>query len=202
MEVFPGAMAVHKGDLLMGLAGNTDSSAISQGVYSYGRVSKNYPRAMNIDHIASTGTITGTTLKIGAVCSVGPNELYFGWEDTTASNGIDKISGSTPYSTAIWHSLWFDNGDPYGTKETDLIKFTFKPLAASESIDFYYRRDRASGWTTLGSASTLGDTEVRFPITPMTTWKEIQIRADIKAAGSTAPDLLSATVVFSSRRQI
>lgn len=200
VEVFPGAMATHKGDLMIGLAGKTDSADITQGVYSYSRTSKNYPRAMNIDHIISTGTKTGATLKIGAVNSVGPNELYVGWEDTTATNGIDKVSGTSPYTTALWHSLWFDNGSPYSVKELDQIKFTFKPLAASESFDFYYRLDRASGWTTLGTADTDDATEVVYPITPMKTFKEIQLRADIKTSGSTASDLLSSAVSFSERK--
>ena len=200
VDIFPGAMDSHRGNLIIGMAGKTDSSTLVQGLYSYGRTSKNYPRALNLDHIISTNTTTGTTLKIGAVNSVGPNELYIGWEDTTAINGIDKVSGTSTYSTAIWHSLWFDDGDPYVEKETDLIKFTFKPLAANETIDFYYRRDRASSWTTLGTASTDDDTEIRFPITPMTKWKEIQVRADLKTSGTTSPKLLSAIVSFSTRK--
>jgi len=202
LEIFPGAMTASRGKLLVGVAGKTDSSSLTQGIYSYGRVSKNYPRALNISNIVSSGTKTGTTLKIGAVHAVGPNEVYVGWEDTTATNGIDKISGTTPYTTATYYSLWFDNGNPYVEKETDLIKFTFKPLAANESMDFYYRRDRASGWTTLGTADTDSDTEKRFVITPITTWKEIQLRVDLKTSGSTSPDLLSASVVFSERKFI
>ena len=199
LEVFPGAMHSHRGNLIIGMAGKTDSSTLVQGLLSYGRTSKNYPRGLNIDHIISTGTTTGTTLKIGSVQSVGPNELYIGWEDTTATNGIDKISGTSPYTTAIYHSLIFDDGDPYVEKETDLIKFTFKPLSANETIDFYYRRDRASTWTTLGTASTDDDTEVRYPITPMTRWKEIQWRVDLKTSGTTSPDLLSGVVSFNTR---
>ena len=198
-EIFPGAMDVHRGQLVIGMAGKTDSSALVQGAYSYGRISKNYPRALNLDHIISTATTTGTTLKIGAVNSVGPNEMYIGWEDTTATNGIDKISGTTPYSTAVWHSLWFDNGNAYTVKDLDLFKFTFEPLAADESIDFYYRLDHASSWTTLGTASTNSDTEAYYPITPMKTFKEMQVRADLKTSGSTAPKLLSSAVSFSER---
>src|SRR3972149_537280 len=199
LEVFPGAMSSHKGDIFIGTAGKTDSTAITQGVYSYGRTSKNYPTALNIPHIISTNTKTGTTLKIGAVHSVGPNELYIGWEDTTATNGIDRISGTATYTTAIWHSLIFDDDDPHIKKELDSIKFTFKELAANESFDFYYRLDRNSSWTSLGTADTDGDTEKYFPITLMYTWKEIQLRADLKTSGSTSPELLSAAVVFSTR---
>lgn len=202
IEIFPGAMGVHRGDLHIGVAGKTDSTTITQGVYNYGRSSKNYSRSMNVDHIISTGTSTGTTLKIGSVCGVGPNEFYIGWEDTTATNGIDKVSGTSPYTTAIWHSLWFDNGEPYIKKEADVFKFTFKPLAANESIDFYYRVDRATSWTSLGTADTDADTEKRFTLTPMVKWKEIQLRADIKTSGSTAPDLLSAAVSFSQEKLV
>lgn len=203
IEVFPGAMDSHRGQLLVGMAGKTDATSLTQGIYSYGRPSKNYPRALNVDHIISTGSKTGITLKVGSVHSVGPNELYVGWEDTTSNNGIDKISGTTPYSSSTWHSLWFDNGNPYAIKELDFIKFTFKPLAANESMDFYYRLDRASTWgTKLGTVDTDGATEVFYPITPMKTFKEIQVRADLKTTGSTAPNMLSSSVSFSERRSL
>ena len=202
IEVFPGAMTGRSGDLVIGLAGKTDSTDITQGVYNYGRSSKNYPRALNISNIISTGTKTGTTLKIGAIHTVGPNEFYIGWEDTTSTNGIDKVSGTTPYSTATYHSLWFDDSDPHLEKEVERFKFTFKPLATSESIDFYYRIDRATGWTTLGTSNTANQTEESFPVTPMVTWKEIQIRADIKTSTTTSPELLSGSAVFSTRSLI
>ena len=202
MDVFPGAMGIHKGDLMIGLAGKTDSTDITQGVYSYTRTSKNYPRAMNIDHVISAGTLTGTTLKIGAIHSVGPNEFYIGWEDTTATNGIDKVSGTSPYTTAIWYSLVFDNGNPHIIKELDQIKFTYKPLAANETIDFYYRLDRTSAWTSLGTAASTDATitEAVYSVTPMNTWKEIQLRVDIKTSGTTSPKLLSSAVSFSERK--
>lgn len=199
IDVFPGAMTSRGGDLVIGLAGKTDSADITQGVYTYGRSSKNYPRALNISNIISSGTKTGTTLKIGALHTVGPNEFYVGWEDGTSTNGIDKVSGTTPYATATWNSLWYDDGEPNLEKELERIKFTFKPLAANESIDFYYRLDRATTWTSLGTADTDDQTEETFPLTPMKTFKELQLRADIKTTGSTAPDILSASAVFSTR---
>lgn len=199
IDVFPGAMAARGGDLVVGVAGKTDSADITQGVYNYGRSSKNYPRALNISNVISTGTKTGTTLKVAAVHTVGPNEFYVAWEDTTATNGIDKVSGTTPYSTGTYYSLWFDDGDPHLEKEVERFKFTFKPLAASESIDFYYRLDRATSWTTLGTADTAAQTEESFPVTPMKKFKEIQFRVDLKTSTTTAPDLLSASMIFSTR---
>lgn len=200
IDIYPGAITPHQGNVLIGVGGLTNSSTIPQGVYSYGRLNKNYPRSMNIDHIISAGTTTGTTLKIGALHSVGPNEFYLGWENGTTSNGIDKISGSTPYASSTWQSLIFDNGSPYRDKQCDLIKFTFKPLAANESITFYYKKDRAVAWTSLGTANTTGDTEKNFPFSPDIVWKDIQIRADLETTGSTYPELLSSAVSFSERR--
>lgn len=202
LDIFPGAMDSHEGKLMIGLAGVTDSSAITQGIYTYGRTSKNYPRALNIEHTISSGTKTGTTLKIGSIHAVGPNEIYIGWEDTTATNGIDKISGTSPYTASIYDSLWFDNGNAYSIKELDFIKFTFKPLAANETIDFSYRLDRATAWTALGTASTDDLNEVVYPITPMKTFKEIQLRVELKTSGSTSPDLLSTAVSFSERKSL
>lgn len=200
IDVFPGAMTSRSGDLVIGLAGKTDSAELVQGVYTYGRSSKNYPRALNISNIISTGTKAGTTLKIGALHTVGPNEFYVGWEDGTSTNGIDKVSGTTPYAIATYNTLWFDDGEPNLEKEIERVKFTFKPLRANESLDFYYRLDRASSWQTiLGTASTVGTTEKSFAITPMKTWKEIQFRIDLKTSGSTSPSPLSISMPFSTR---
>ncbi len=203
LEIFPGAMSMHKGDLYIGVAGNTDSTVISQGAYAYGYTSKNYPRALYIPNIISTGTKTGTALRIGAICGVGPNEFYIGWKDGS-SYGIDLVSGTTPYATATYYSLWFDDGAPHIDKETDIIKFTFKPLLVNESLSFYYRKDRASSWTSLtpNTTPTTGDTEARCVLTPMSTWKEIQFRVDLTTSGSTAPSLLSISAVFGVREFI
>ncbi len=203
LEAFPGAMAVHNGDLYMGLAGNTDSTTITQGVYAYSRTSKNYPRALVIPNLISTGTKTGTGMKIGAIAAVGPNEFYIGWKDG-ASYGIDLVSGTTPYAIATYNSLWFDNGEPHVQKETDIIKFTFKPLLVNESLTFYYRLDRAAAWTALtpNSAQAVGDTESRCVITPMQLWHEIQFRVDLQTSGTTSPSLLSVSAVFGIREFI
>lgn len=199
VDIFPGAMTNRGGDLVVGVAGATDSSDISQGVYTYGRSSKNYPTALNISNLISTGTKNSTTLKIGALHNVSPNEFYVGWEDTSSTNGIDRVSGTTPYTSAIFHSLWFDNQEPDLVKEVERIKFTFKPLRTDETIDFYYRLDRATSWITLGTASTVGDTERTWAITPMKTFKEIQLRVDLKTTTTTSPSLLSAAMPFSTR---
>lgn len=203
VDVFPGAMGAHSGDLYVGLAGATDSSTITQGAYAYGYTSKNYPRALTINNIISTGTKTGTSLKIGAICGVGPNEFYIGWGDN-GTYGIDLVSGTTPYSTATYYSLWFDNGEPHLDKETDIFKLTFKPLRTNESLDFYYRINRASAWTQLTPNATqaTGDTESRFVLTPMIGWKEIQFRVDLKTSGSTAPSLNGIAAVFGVREFI
>jgi hypothetical protein len=203
VDIYPGAMTAHRGDLFIGVAGATDSTTITQGVYTYGRTSKNYPRALNIPNIISTGTKTGTGLKIGSLHAVGPNEFYIGWHDGSA-NGVDLISGTTPYTSATWYSLWFDNGHPYHEKETDVIKFTHKPLAANESMDFYYRIDRTTSWVQLTPNATqaVGDTETRCPVTPMFSWKEIQLRVDIKTSGTTSPSLISAAVLFSEKTYV
>ncbi len=203
LDVFPGAMTAHLGDLYMGLAGVTNSTDITQGAYAYARTSKNYPRAMTIPNIISTGTKTGIGLKIGAIHAVGPNEFYIGWKDGS-NYGIDLVSGTTPYSTGTYNSLWFDDGTPHVDKETDIIKFTFKPLRANESFSFYYRVNRASSWTALTPNTTpaTGDTEARCVITPMILWKEIQFRVDLITSTTTSPALESISAVFGIREFI
>ena len=203
VEVFPGAMGTHAGDLIIGMGGNTDSTTLTQAVYAYGYTSKNYPRAMYIPYVISTGTKTGTGLRIGAVCGVGPNEFYIGWKDGS-SYGVDLVTGTTPYSSATYQTLWFDDGQPHVQKETDIIKFTFKPLRSGESFNFYYQIDRSGSWVALtpNTTPTTGDTEARCVITPMVLWHEIQFRVDLTTSGSTAPSLQSVSAVFGVREFI
>lgn len=156
-EVFPGAVCVWNNLVYAGIAGNTDSSAIIQGVYAYGTKEEAYPEVLSYDHTASTATETGTTLKIGAVKGVG-NYLYISWRDGS-SYGVDRVSISgTPYSSGDYLSLLSDDGRPHGEKLAKNVKASHLALATGETVQVGHVLNRAAS-TSLGTAHAYSSSE-------------------------------------------
>lgn len=187
VEVFPGAVTNWKGLALFGFAGNTDSSSIEQGVYSYGSKSSRFPEVLNYMFPISTGTKTGTNLKIGALKGIG-NYLYIAWQDGT-SYGVDRVTNSgAPQSSALIEQLIFDNGDVFTDKLAKTIKVKHNALASGESIQIGYKRNRAPNYTFGPVNLAIGSTETRLTIPPSDArFKEWQISVILSTTSSTSP---------------
>jgi len=193
MEVFPGAITNWKNLTCIGVSANTDNTSLEQGIYIWGAKDDTYQEVLNFGFPISTGTTTGTTLKIGAVKGLG-NNLYVGWRDDT-TYGVDKITNSaSPQSSATWESLIFDDEKPYKIKQALAIKVTHHALASGESIQIGYKVDRASSYTTMTANSTVGDTETVFKLNKR--FKEFQWEVILATTGSTSPTVTSTTFEF------
>lgn len=202
-DIFPGAVTDWHGIAHFGFAGLTDDTALTSGVYTYGSISKNYPSALNFEYPISTGTVTGATLQIGSVFADGPTNLYVGYRDNT-TYAIDLISQTAPQVTTNYDSLIFDSGDPFRKKlfTTWNLQLT-KVLAASEVVQIQYKLDRATSWTTLGSASFATDgaiKEKRF--NSFLEAKEIQVRMNFTSSTTTSPAVQSLAITYIPRNYI
>lgn len=196
VDIFPGAMTNWKGASFIGVGGNTDSTAIEQGVYQYGSIQNEYPETLSFAYPISTGSTTGTTVKIGAIEGVG-SALYIGWRDGS-SYGVDRvIQTADPYASGFYESLIFDDGRTGAQKQAIKIKATHKALASGESIQLGYQTDR-SGSYTLGTAnSTVGSTTTILNVdADDARFYEFQMKAILAATGSTSPTLTSLTLVY------
>lgn len=193
VEVFPGAMTNWRGQSYIGVAGNTDSINVVQGVYEWGSRSRNYQESLNFPFVISTGTTTGTTLKIGAVKGVG-NNLYIGWRDD-ADYGIDRVVNSgSPYAQGVYEALIVDDDNPSKIKSAKTIKASQLPLRSGESIQLGYKTDRATNYTTGTANSTVGSTETRLPVdNDKARFHEFQLEI-ILNAGATAPTVTSGSL--------
>jgi len=191
MEVLSGAMTNWKNITYIGVSGNTDNTSLKQGVYSFGSKGIRYPEVLNYCFPISTGTTTGTSLKIGAVKGMG-NNLYIGWRDDT-SYGVDKVTNSgDPYSSAYMETLIFDDNNTSGDKKITGILATHLPLASGESVQLSYKRDRASSYTDGDANDTENDTETYLPIPPQSRrFKEWQVKCTIATTGTTTPTITS-----------
>lgn len=202
IEVYPGAVTVQNGIPYFAVS-NSDSTTVFRGVYSYGQVNKNYPNSLNFDYPISTGTYQGTAVIIGAVKGISPSQFYIGWQDTAGTIGTDQVSTSLYYTSSRFETLVFDDKQPYKQKYAKIVKASFKPLAAGQSVAVEYKLDNASSWTALGTASYTADgavTEKRFTVD----WraKDIQLAAAMAGSGTTAPQVTSLGMLFDIEQAI
>lgn len=132
----PGAVANYKGLPLFGVTGGT-----KDGVYSYGRMTKNDPYALNLEWLLSHGKLTGT--EIGAVTMYG-DKPFVSWKDG-ASYGVDTIDENAK-AEARYEGLVFDANEPFAQKVYRQIKLLTKPLPQDCWIEVYYRTNEEGGW--------------------------------------------------------
>lgn len=194
IEVYPGAITTWNGIVRFGISAG-DSTTVKRGVYSYGRINKDYPRSLNLDAPISTGN-NGSTVQITSMLGVGPSKFFIGWKDG-ASHGVDIIDTANDQGTASLESLIFDAGIPYFEKKSRTIKLTFPALAKNQEIKLYTKINRALDWTLLGSASYASDgaiIEKDFAFDYR--WKELELKIELITSGATSPGLISCTTFF------
>jgi len=195
-KVYPGATATYQGSPLFGVSEGT-SLTVKRGVYSWTSAEKNYPTVLNLDYTVSTGTLTGTGIKIGSLFSEGENELYISWKDGS-NYGVDLVDGSGVFAIAEYQSLIYDGGTPYLTKLfTDFKVRLSRLLRTGEVITVYYDADRSGSWTSAGSLDFSVDgaiIEKDFDFKQRA--GEIQIKFTFTIAGSTSPAIDSNVTRF------
>jgi len=188
VEILPGAVTNWQGIGHIGVAGNTDSTDLIQGVYQYGSKSSAYPEALNYGFTISSGTETGTSLKIGAVKGIG-NDLYIGWRDGSAY-GVDRVQNSgAPFTTGTYESLLFDEGRVIEDKLAKVIKAHHLALAADESIQLHYKKNRGSYVD--GTANATDDSEeTRLNVANSDArFNDFQTKITLNASATTSPTI-------------
>jgi hypothetical protein len=190
-EILPGAVTNWRGMAQLGIAGNTTSTDVIQGVYTYGHSSDNFPEVLNYSFTISTGTETGVNLKIGALKGIG-NSMYIAWRDGD-TYGVDKVTNNNaPFATGVMEGLIFDNEQLYKDKEAMKLKATHLPLAADETIQLGYKKNRASSYTTDTANAVDDTTETTYPMpADDARFREFQQEVILGAGGSTSPTVTS-----------
>lgn len=153
-RVYPNCMTVRRGVLLAAYPSVTTNTALEQGVYSLGSVSREYPESFGFSYTASHGDLFNTgskDLRIGMIKNFG-DTLYISWrnDDEGQAYNVDVINNdSSPASTFTLESLYFDNMQPFKPKRAGKLIATFDELPANTTITLKYKIDRASSWTNL-----------------------------------------------------
>ena len=193
MEVLPGAVTNYQGFACIGTSGNTDSTTLIQGVYFWGYPGP-IPDCLNYAHTISTGTETGTTLKIGALKGIG-NALYIGWRDGS-TYGVDKVLPTNdPYASATYEALIYDAKNPGDDKRVDLLKATHRGIAANESVQLGHKINRTTSYTTDTANSTADTIETRMNINNGL-FSELQGEVILVTTTTTAPTVTSLSILY------
>jgi hypothetical protein len=190
MEVYPSAITMWKTLLRFGVAGGSDSTTLQKGVYTWGKLNNNYNDSLSYDSVISTGTYTGTGVKIGLTMVYNKN-LLIGWQDGTGY-GIDYVSSANDvYPTGTIEFLIDDDGAMWKEKEAQTLVAQFSPLVSGQSVNIKYKLNREDTWTELGAVTTEDATEARLTnIMGDTRYREYQYAVDLATTISTGPKLL------------
>lgn len=196
IETYPGAITNWNSYVMFGIS-NGDSTTVDRVVYSYGRKSKSYPRSLDKQSAVSTGN-KKNTIQIGCVKGIGPAELYVSWKDNT-TYGVDIIDTANDQATSYLETRIFDAESIEQEKKSYAVKLIFEALTDGQTIEVQYKKDRASSWTSLGTA-TYASTEDGAKIVQSFAfderWHELELKFILTSASGNAPKLLSATTYF------
>jgi hypothetical protein len=189
-EVAPGAMKMWRSILRFGATLNTDSAAVHQGVYGYGKLNVNYPNALGLDFPLSLGDQMTSSTKIGCLFPQG-EDLYIGWQSGN-SYGIDRVRVTNqPYTSSTMELLITSLGDMSDLKQPVRMRVDFESLTSGQVITAKIKTDRQASWSTLGSMAVVGAKELTLAIDQLN--KETQLAVDV-TANSTTPTIYQITL--------
>lgn len=184
VEVFPGAVDMWRSLVHFGVSGNSDSSVIEKGVYTWGSLNRNFPDALGFDYPCSHLQTTGTGVKIGMVQALG-QQLLIGWQNGT-SYAVDNVAvDASPYLSATYESLITDLGKISQKKYPLVLRVDFEPLATGETVNLKYKADRETSWKTNTIEDTVGARSTRMIIKEQI--NEVQLAVDLATSVSTSP---------------
>ena len=184
IEIYPAAMDMWKSLLRIGVAGGGTSTVIQKGVYTWGSLNTRYAESLSYDYPMSTGTLTGTTTKVGMVTVVN-KKMLISLQDNI-SYGVDYVdSANDPYATGTLELKVDDEQAYWHDKAADTAITHFDELNSGETVRIKYKLDEDSSFTTKAT-STVDDTSVKIPINGKR-YKQYQLAVDLETTTTTSP---------------
>lgn len=209
IRVNPYAATIRRGVHLMAYPCMTTNTSINFGVYSYGAVDKNFPNSFGLSYLLSTGNknySASNNLQIGMVKNFG-DTLHISWQDSsvTGGYGIDVVDNtSSPFVTATWESLIFDNGMVSKEKKGIYMLISYLTLPSGATVTPKYKLDRGSWVSGSAYSSTVlyqGNTNYcRLDIANPSVFLEAQVGFDLTAT-TTTPTITSVSLIFDDGRE-
>jgi len=196
--VNPGGVTIMGGLPLLGVNGSNKC-----GIYSYGRLNKNDPYALNLEYIPSHGKFEN--VLIGAL-TMYEDRIYCSWKDVTTF-GTDVLDPDNK-AEARYEGLVFDGGESFTQKGFRQIKVVTKPLPRDCNIEIFFKVNQQTDWqkATMQDGSELFDQEGRskaiFSIETggneddPGSGEEYELAMNLHPNGNDTPEIISATTYF------
>lgn len=216
LQAAQNSMVVNDGLLLIGYPRQTVNENLKIGVYSYGTNNQEYSPALGYDYVPSHGATTATFANSGTppdpitgitdIEKFGAN-VFIAWKHSsdggaTTSYGVDVVNNSnSPFASASFESMIFDDRRPWKQKLAYKIITTTKPIPAGATVTPKYRKDRATNFTTdSGVVMEEGETVSEMHIQDGDErFYEFEIGFNI-TAGNIQPEIISQVLVFDPLR--
>ena len=173
------------------------------GIYSYGRLNKNSPYALNLEYIPSHGKLQ--SVLIGAL-TMYEDKVYCSWKDG-ATFGVDVLDPDNK-AKARYEGLVFDGGESFTQKSFRHIKLVTKPLPQDCSIEVFFKVNQQSDWqqaTMLDGAELFdrkGRSKAIFTIETggneddPGSGEEYELAMNLHPNGNNSPEIISVTTYF------
>ena len=190
MTMHPDSVCQFLGRGMFGLS-NLSGNPCNLGVYSLGQYDRNYPMALNLDFVLSTGATSG--IEIGALTSSG-TLLTVAWGSGT-TYGIDEIDWANKYGSAYFNTLQV-GGERYTQKtfKEYNIAYKEKPTGTDIKLNYY------SNFGSMGTI-TLTDKSGYNKLTNMDTFEAgtAKFKVSFETSGNNAPSVEELFVKFNEK---
>ena len=174
MEVYPDAMEVWKGRLLIAKSGGNNKNSIYELVKNLrGKI------AMS-SFLTISEEVSDALIQIYSVKSLGTGSLYFS-RVYNSVYGVDKINIDRR-ADAIWESQVYEVENGNQPRLIKGIELQAEPMASGVSVDVKYDLGESGSWTTLG---TINSTNQDNFLPLLKRAKRLQIRLELNPSGLT-----------------
>jgi hypothetical protein len=134
---------------------NSAGTEYNEGIWSFGRKNIKYPYTLTLD-------IIDENVNTNGIQSFGTAANYF-FVAHSSDGSIDKTDDIANYTfTSIYESQIYDFGNIDSDKRLEAVRVSFVKLTSGQSVTVKYKVDDAISWTTIGTASTVGDLSRSF----------------------------------------
>jgi len=196
--VNPGGVTIMGGLPLLGVNGSDKC-----GIYSYGRLNKNDPYALNLEYVPSHGQLESVLL--GAL-TMYEDKLHCSWKNGSEF-GVDVVDADNK-AEARFEGLVFDGGESFTQKGFRHIKLVTKPLPQDCSVEIFFKVNQQAEWqkATMQDGAELFDKEGKskaiFTIETggdeedQGAGEEYELAMNLHPNGNDTPEIISATTYF------
>jgi hypothetical protein len=139
-KIHPNAVGYINGTPIFGLS-NIEGDPVLQGIYSYGRYSKDYNITLDLSYPLSVGSFAG--IEIGAIIVKGM-DVYASFKTASAA-GVDKLDWTAKYNGAYIETMVLNNAEDRSKfKAFDKALADYIEMPADTAITMAYSKNYAA----------------------------------------------------------